>query len=102
MEHMGANILVCKLACDESWSKGNAHGWALWMWQVVTCGSVPLESSYQRVSRCVYTSTGLYEYRNYSSKKARENHRRYTWGLRHREVCSLGFALSKPEEECIL
>lgn len=59
------------------------------MWQVVTCGSVPLESSYQRVSRCVYTSTGLYEYRNYSSKKARENHRRYTWGLRHREVCYL-------------
>ncbi|KAG0579165.1 hypothetical protein KC19_4G078000 [Ceratodon purpureus] len=61
---------------------------------VVTCGSVPLESSYQRVSRCVYTSTGLHEYRNYASKKARENHRRYTWGLRHRERYVVDFYIS--------
>lgn len=61
---------------------------------VVTCGSVPLESSYQRVSRCVYTSTGLYEYRHYSSKKAREKHRRFTWGLRHRERYVVDFYIS--------
>ncbi|XP_024372379.1 uncharacterized membrane protein At1g16860 isoform X2 [Physcomitrium patens] len=61
---------------------------------VVTCGSVPLESSYQRVSRCVYTSTGLYEYRHYSSKKASEKHRRFTWGLRHGERYVVDFYIS--------
>lgn len=29
---------------------------------VVTCGSVSLESSYEKASRCIYTSTVLYEY----------------------------------------
>ncbi|KAF2298250.1 hypothetical protein GH714_020866 [Hevea brasiliensis] len=32
---------------------------------VVTCGSIPLESSYQRVPRCVCVSTELYEYRGW-------------------------------------
>ncbi|KAL7133738.1 hypothetical protein ABFS83_12G160400 [Erythranthe nasuta] len=49
---------------------------------VVTCGNVPLESSFQRVSRCVYTSTSLYEYRGWDSKAANPTHRRFTWGLR--------------------
>ncbi|KAF3782106.1 putative membrane protein [Nymphaea thermarum] len=29
---------------------------------VATCGSVALESSYEKAARCVYTSTNLYEY----------------------------------------
>ncbi|XP_024389940.1 uncharacterized membrane protein At1g16860 [Physcomitrium patens] len=61
---------------------------------VVTCGSVPLESSYQKISRCVYTSTGLFEYRHYSSKKASEKHRRFTWGLRHGERYVVDFYIS--------
>ncbi|KAH9322266.1 hypothetical protein KI387_016905, partial [Taxus chinensis] len=52
---------------------------------VVTCGSIPLESSFQKVSRCVYTSTGLYEYRGWDSKPANAKHRRFTWGLRYLE-----------------
>lgn len=43
--------------------------------QHVTCGSIPLETSYQNVSRCIYASTELYEY-----------HKHFTWGLRHSEV----------------
>ncbi|XP_050368786.1 uncharacterized membrane protein At1g16860 [Argentina anserina] len=35
---------------------------------VVTCGSIPLESSYQRVPRCVYVSTELCETRGCGSK----------------------------------
>ncbi|KAG6384053.1 hypothetical protein SASPL_156153 [Salvia splendens] len=50
--------------------------------KVVTCGNVPLESSFQRVPRCVYTSTSLYEYRGWDSKAANPTHRRFTWGLR--------------------
>ncbi|PHT74396.1 hypothetical protein T459_21673 [Capsicum annuum] len=49
---------------------------------VVTCGNVPLESSFQKVSRCVYTVTSLYEYRGWYSKTANPDHRWFTWGLR--------------------
>ncbi|CAN6701470.1 unnamed protein product [Malus baccata var. baccata] len=55
---------------------------------VVTCGNVPLESSFRRVPRCVYTSTSLYEYRGWGSKPANPTHRRFTWGLRSSEVSS--------------
>lgn len=54
--------------------------------KVVTCGNVPLESSFQRVPRCVYTSSCLYEYRGWDSKAANPTHRRFTWGLRSSEV----------------
>ncbi|XP_010539609.1 PREDICTED: uncharacterized membrane protein At1g16860-like [Tarenaya hassleriana] len=47
---------------------------------VVTCGNVPLESSFHRVLRCVYTSTCLYEYHGWGSKPANSSHRRFTWG----------------------
>uniref|UniRef100_A0A2P2M6N8 Ubiquitin-specific protease family C19-related protein n=1 Tax=Rhizophora mucronata TaxID=61149 RepID=A0A2P2M6N8_RHIMU len=53
---------------------------------VVTCGNVPLESSFQKVPRCVYTSTSLYEYRGWDSKGVNPTHRRFTWGLRSSEV----------------
>lgn len=56
--------------------------------KVVTCGNVPLESSFQKVPRCVYTSTSLYEYRGWDSKAANATHRRFTWGLRSSEVSS--------------
>jgi len=59
----------------------------------VTCGSLQLESSYQRVKRCAYISTSLYEYRGYNAKKARDKHRHYTWGLRHLEVKSFHLSL---------
>lgn len=61
---------------------------------VVTCGNVPLESSFQRVPRCVYTSTGLYEYRGWSSKPANPTHRRFTWGLRTMERHVVDFYIS--------
>ncbi|CAK9255851.1 unnamed protein product [Sphagnum jensenii] len=64
---------------------------------VVTCGSLPLESSYQRVKRCAYISTSLYEYRGYNAKKARDKHRHYTWGLRHLERYAVEFYLSDCE-----
>ncbi|GJS28987.1 uncharacterized membrane protein-like protein [Tanacetum coccineum] len=62
--------------------------------KVVTCGNVPLESSFQRVPRCVYTSTSLYEYRGWDSKAANPTHRRFTWGLRHMERHVVDFYIS--------
>ncbi|KAI3782281.1 hypothetical protein L2E82_12321 [Cichorium intybus] len=61
---------------------------------VVTCGNVPLESSFQRVPRCVYTSTSLYEYRGWGSKPANPTHRRFTWGLRSMERHVVDFYIS--------
>ncbi|KAF5726820.1 hypothetical protein HS088_TW22G00504 [Tripterygium wilfordii] len=61
---------------------------------VVTCGNVPLESSFQRVPRCVYTSTRLYEYRGCGSKPANPTHRHFTWGLRSSERHVVDFYIS--------
>ncbi|KAK6796110.1 hypothetical protein RDI58_009565 [Solanum bulbocastanum] len=66
------------------------HPWDL----VVTCGNVPLESSFQKVPRCVYTSTSLYEYRGWDSKAANPTHRRFTWGLRSSERHVVDFYIS--------
>ncbi|RID45519.1 hypothetical protein BRARA_I02244 [Brassica rapa] len=49
---------------------------------VVTCGSTPLESSYQKIPRCVYVSTELYEYKGCS------------WGSRHAERYVSDFYIS--------
>ncbi|KAI4355904.1 hypothetical protein L6164_004631 [Bauhinia variegata] len=61
---------------------------------VVTCGNVPLESAFQKVPRCVYTSTSLYEYRGWESKAANPRHRRFTWGLRSLERRVVDFYIS--------
>ncbi|CAL9171953.1 uncharacterized membrane protein At1g16860-like [Musa acuminata AAA Group] len=61
---------------------------------VVTCGNVPLESSFHKVPRCVYTSTGLYEYRGWDSKAANSQHRRFSWGLRSLERHIVDFYIS--------
>ncbi|KAL4367561.1 hypothetical protein GQ457_05G030880 [Hibiscus cannabinus] len=61
---------------------------------VVTCGSIPLESSYQRVPRCVYVSTELYEYRGWGGKSANPEHRYFSWGCRHSEKYVADFYLS--------
>ncbi|XP_014489877.1 uncharacterized membrane protein At1g16860 isoform X3 [Vigna radiata var. radiata] len=61
---------------------------------VVTCGNVPLESSFQKVPRCVYTSTSLYEYRGWDSKAANPKHRRFSWGLRLLERRVVDFYIS--------
>ncbi|KAI3455734.1 hypothetical protein Pfo_012397 [Paulownia fortunei] len=61
---------------------------------VVTCGNVPLKSSFQKIPRCVYTSTCLYEYRGWNSKAATPTHRRFTWGLRSSEKHVVDFYIS--------
>lgn len=61
---------------------------------VVTCGSIPLESSYQRIPRCVYMSTELYEYRGWCGKSANPKHRFFSWGSRHSEKHVTDFYIS--------
>ncbi|KAL7605034.1 uncharacterized membrane protein At1g16860 [Lactuca sativa] len=52
---------------------------------IVTCGSIPLESSFQKVSRCVYVSTELYEYKGWGGTSANAKHRCFSWGCSNSE-----------------
>ncbi|XP_054793076.1 uncharacterized membrane protein At1g16860-like [Prosopis cineraria] len=61
---------------------------------IVTCGIIPLESSYQRVPRCVYVSTELYEYKGWGGKSANANHRCFSWGSRYSEKYVADFYIS--------
>ncbi|KAF9611018.1 hypothetical protein IFM89_026324 [Coptis chinensis] len=61
---------------------------------VVTCGSIPLESSYQRLPRCAYVSTELYEYKGWGGKSANSKHWPFTWGLRYSEKHVADFYVS--------
>lgn len=56
--------------------------------QHVTCGSIPLETSYRKISRCIYISTDIYEYRGWSGLSAKPNLMHFLWGLRNSEVRS--------------
>ncbi|KAI3463163.1 hypothetical protein Pfo_019826 [Paulownia fortunei] len=61
---------------------------------VVTCGNMPLESSFGKVPRCIYTSTSLYEYRGWDSKGANSTHRRFRWRLKSAEKHVVDFYIS--------
>ncbi|XP_010538747.1 PREDICTED: uncharacterized membrane protein At1g16860-like isoform X1 [Tarenaya hassleriana] len=61
---------------------------------VVTCGSIHLESSYQRIPRCVYVSTELYEYKGFGGKSANPKHRCFSWGSRYSERYVTDFYVS--------
>ncbi|MFQ6660181.1 hypothetical protein Gotur_028775 [Gossypium turneri] len=61
---------------------------------VVTCGSIPLESSYQKVARCVYVSTELYEYKGWGGKSSNPEHRCFSWGCSYSENYVADFYIS--------
>ncbi|XP_076907581.1 putative membrane protein At1g16860 [Bidens hawaiensis] len=61
---------------------------------IVTCGSIALESSFQKVSRCVYVSTELYEYKGLGGKPVNPKHRCFTWGCRNSEKYIADFYIS--------
>lgn len=61
---------------------------------VVTCGSIPLESSFQKVPRCVYVSTELHEYKGWGGKSANPKHHCFSWGCRNSEKYVADFYIS--------
>ncbi|KAI9108039.1 hypothetical protein K1719_020912 [Acacia pycnantha] len=56
--------------------------------------NIPLESSYQKVPRCVYVSTELFEYRGWGGRSANPKHRCFTWGSRYCEKYVADFYIS--------
>ncbi|GFP85083.1 uncharacterized membrane protein at1g16860 [Phtheirospermum japonicum] len=61
---------------------------------VVTCGSIPLETSFQKVPRCVYVSSELYEYRGCGGKPTNAKQRFFSWGCRYSEKYVTDFYIS--------
>ncbi|KAL6520514.1 hypothetical protein OROHE_017102 [Orobanche hederae] len=61
---------------------------------VVTCGSMPLETSFQRMPRCIYVSSELYEYRGCGWKPSDANQRFFSWGCRYSEKYVADFYIS--------
>jgi len=55
--------------------------------QPVSCGNVSLESSYEKVHECVYTSTLLYEYEGFGWKALTAKAPYFSWRLTYSEVC---------------
>ncbi|KAK1306179.1 putative membrane protein [Acorus calamus] len=91
----GLEGFVAKFPVSEL--RGAQNGQFVKVMGIVTCGSIPLETSYQRTPRCVYVSTELYEYRGWSGKPANSSHRRFSWGLRHLERHVADFYISDTQ-----
>ncbi|XVF33107.1 hypothetical protein REPUB_Repub17cG0139900 [Reevesia pubescens] len=61
---------------------------------VASCGSVSLESSYERVARCIYVSTLLYEYGQFGLKLVNVNISCFQWNLAYCERFSTDFYIT--------
>ncbi|KAK6154614.1 hypothetical protein DH2020_008862 [Rehmannia glutinosa] len=80
--------------CPDDELRGAVDGQYVKITGVVTCGSIPLETSFQKVSRCIYASSELYEYRGFGGKPANAKHRFFSWGCRHSEKHVADFYIS--------
>ncbi|KAJ4728054.1 Ubiquitin-specific protease family C19-related protein [Melia azedarach] len=60
----------------------------------VSCGSVSLESSYEKATRCIYTSTLLYEYGRLGLKPVNVNKSCFQWSLAYCERFSTDFYIT--------
>ncbi|XP_074357423.1 putative membrane protein At1g16860 [Apium graveolens] len=74
--------------------RGASDGQFVKVTGIVTCGSIPLETSFQKISRCVYVSTELLEYRGLGGKPANPKHRFFSWGCRNSERYVADFYIS--------
>ncbi|CAK7348660.1 unnamed protein product [Dovyalis caffra] len=61
---------------------------------LVSCGSVSLESSYERATRCIYASTLLYEYVGFGLKPMNANTSCLQWSLTYCERFSTDFYIT--------
>ncbi|KAI3444367.1 hypothetical protein Pfo_001032 [Paulownia fortunei] len=70
------------------------HGQLVKITGLVSCGNVSVESSYEKVSPCVYTSTLLYEYRNLCLKPSNVRDLCVLWRLAYSERRSTDFYIT--------
>ncbi|KAL0428693.1 UNVERIFIED_CONTAM: putative membrane protein [Sesamum radiatum] len=70
------------------------HGHLVKITGAVSCGDVSLESSYEKISPCVYTSTLLYEYRELCLKPSNVRDLCVLWRLAYSERLSTDFYIT--------
>ncbi|XWS35932.1 hypothetical protein CRYUN_Cryun20dG0039000 [Craigia yunnanensis] len=61
---------------------------------IASCGSLSLETSYERVARCIYASTLLYEYGQFGLKPVNVNRSFFHWNLAYGERFSTDFYIT--------
>ncbi|XP_058085886.1 uncharacterized membrane protein At1g16860-like [Magnolia sinica] len=61
---------------------------------LASCGTISLESSYEKVPRCVYISTLVYEYIGFRSELANINQRYFQWSLTYSERFATDFYIT--------
>ncbi|KAL5538998.1 hypothetical protein UlMin_045780 [Ulmus minor] len=61
---------------------------------LASCGDVSLESSYERATGCIYTSTLLYEYGGFNLKPGNVNKSCFQWSLAYCERFSTDFYIT--------
>ncbi|XVF72970.1 hypothetical protein PTKIN_Ptkin12aG0163500 [Pterospermum kingtungense] len=61
---------------------------------VASCGSLSLETSYERVAGCIYASTLLYEYGQFGLKPVNVNRSCFQWNLAYCERFSTDFYIT--------
>ncbi|CAA2935716.1 uncharacterized membrane At1g16860-like [Olea europaea subsp. europaea] len=71
-----------------------SHGQLVKITGLVSCGSVSLESSYERVAQCVYTSTLLYEFGEPGLKPSDVKNSCFNWRLAYAERFSTDFYIT--------
>lgn len=70
------------------------HGDLVKITGLVSCGSISLESSYEKVKHCVYTSTLLFEFGELGLKVADANWSWFRWRLAYSERFSTDFYIT--------
>ncbi|KAH9731347.1 hypothetical protein KPL70_009944 [Citrus sinensis] len=70
------------------------HGQLVKITGLASCGSVSLESSYEKATRCIYTSTLLYEYGRLGLKPVNVNKSCCQWSLAYCERFSTDFYIT--------
>ncbi|WKA05734.1 hypothetical protein VitviT2T_023682 [Vitis vinifera] len=70
------------------------HGQLVKITGLVSCGNISLESSYEKATRCIYTSTLLYEYPGLGLKLADAKVPCFGWGLAYCERFSTDFYIT--------
>ncbi|KAJ8436889.1 hypothetical protein Cgig2_017314 [Carnegiea gigantea] len=85
-----ALLFFLQSSCDSD-LRFARHGQLVKITGPVSCGNVSLESSYEKVGECVYTSTLLYEYEGFRLKALTAKAPCFSWRLAYSERFSTDF-----------
>ncbi|KAJ6390689.1 hypothetical protein OIU77_024826 [Salix suchowensis] len=89
-----AAVIWCLRSFPESDLAAAAEGQLVKITGLVSCGSVSLESSYERAARCTYVSTLLYEYGGFGVKPMNADTSCLQWNLKYCERFSTDFYIT--------